>query len=1025
MVYMRKHYGLKACLFLLVAFLTSINVLAQNTSTAGKIKVSGVVLDQIGPIAGANIIVKGTAEGTITDNDGNFTLMAPKNSTLVVSFIGYKSQEIVATEKPFKIKLVDDTELLDEVVVIGYGSIKKEDLTGAVTSIKADDINRGSVTNPQELIQGKVSGVFVQPPTGQPGGASSLRIRSGASLNASNDPLIVVDGVPLANDGAPGMPNALSSINPNDIETFTVLKDASATAIYGSRASNGVIMITTKKGGKDKIKVSYNGTFSLNHPYKKIKTLSGNQYREVVPTVFDGQVKDEVMGYMSLFPDQNTNWQDKIFRTSFGTDNSLSVAGTTLNTPYRVSLGYNNEKGTLKTSEFTRYTFDMSVNPKFFDDHLSVNINLKGVINKNDFADAGAIGAAAFFDPTKPVYLGEGDRFNGYWNWTTKASTDVLGDPMREGSPNPVQMLRDRFDSGKTKRSIGNIQLDYRLHFFEDLRLNLNMGYDVARGRGDKGPNVGSFMADKDDLFPGVGRSEYWSNFRRNQILEFYANYEKDLEAIQSRINVMAGYSYQHFYYSDYNKNYSPVVEGYSAKKDEAWVLNDDQTQYIRQGAYTLPSENYLVSFYGRANYVFKNRYLLTGTVRRDGSSRFAKDNRWGTFSSVAAAWTITEESFMKNQDILSNLKLRVGYGSTGQQDLGNDFYPYFQAYYSSTNQDSMYLGEYLLKPGKYNKDLKWESTDTYNIGLDYGFLNNRISGSIEYYQKRTKDLLGVVNVPAGTNFTNRLITNIGSMKNQGVEFNVNAVAIKTKDFTWDVGFNATWNESKITKLVSGDNSTYPGLEVGGGGLGTGSNVQKHMVGYAPFTFNVYQQVYDENGKPIQNAFVDRNGDGQITDADRYLTKSPMPKVYLGFNSQFSYKNWDLGFNMRANIGNYAFNDVAAMNSTLAGAYGGQGFLTNLHETALETGFMLTNSPEQSKSDYFLENASFLKMDNLTLGYRFKNIFGAPITGRLSFSVQNVFTITKYSGLDPENSGVDGNIWPRPRIYTLGVNLNF
>ena len=1022
---MRKHFGLKACLFLLVALLASISVQAQNSQNSDKIRVSGVVLDDFGPVTGANILIKGTSEGTITDIDGNFSILAPRNARMVVSFIGYKSQEFSATGQPVSIKLLDDTELLDEVIVIGYGSVKKEDLTGAVTAIKANEINRGAVTNPQELIQGKVSGVFVQPPTGQPGGASTLRIRSGASLNASNDPLIVVDGVPLANDGAPGMANGLASINPNDIETFTVLKDASATAIYGSRASNGVIMITTKKGGKDKVKVSYNGTFSVNHPYKKIKTLNGNQYRDVVSGVFEGKLKEEVDGYMNIDPLANTDWQDKIFRTAFGTDNSLSVSGTTLKTPYRVSLGYNNENGTLKTSKFTRYTFDMSVNPKFFDDHLSVNINLKGVINKNDFADTGAIGAAAFYDPTKPIYSENPNLYNGYWNWTTTPSLDVQGNPMREGSANPVQMLLDRFDYGKTKRSIGNIQLDYRVHFLKDLRLNLNLGYDVAKGTGNKGPNIGSFMAEKDDLFKGVGRSEYWNNFRRNQILEFYANYEKELPSIQSRINVMAGYSYQHFYYSDYNKNYSPVTEGYTAKADEAWLLNDDQTEYIRQGSYRRPSENYLVSFYGRANYVFKNRYLLTGTVRRDGSSRFAKDNRWGTFSSLADAWTITEESFMKNQNILSNLKLRFGYGATGQQDLGNDFYPYFAAYQSSTNQDSMYLGEYLLKPGKYNKDLKWESTDTYNVGLDFGFLENRINGLVEYYQKRTKDLLGVVNVPAGTNFTNRLITNIGSMKNQGVEFNVNAVALELKDFSWEVGFNATWNESKITKLVHGDNSDYPGIEVGGGGLGTGSNVQKHMVGYAPFSFNVYQQVYDENGKPIQNAFVDRNGDGQITDADRYLTKSPMPKVYLGFNSQFTYKMFDLGFNLRANIGNYAFNNVAAMNSTLAGAYGGQGFLTNLHETALETGFMLTNSPEQSKSDYFLENASFLKMDNITFGYRFNKIFGAPISGRLSFSVQNVFTITKYSGLDPENSGVDSNMWPRPRVYTLGVNLNF
>ena len=1023
MSYTRQVYWLKTSLLILFSFIACIQLSAQNSN---HIQVSGSVQDSFGPIAGANIVIKGTTDGTTSDFDGNFSLRAPENAIIQITFVGYKAQEFKATTQPVRIFLKDDTELLDEVVVIGYGSVRKEDLTGAVTAIKADEVNRGAINSPQELIQGKVSGVFVQPPTGQPGGATTLRIRSGASLNASNDPLIVIDGVPVANDAAPGMANGLSTINPNDIETFTVLKDASATAIYGSRASNGVIMITTKKGSKDRIKVAYNGTFSLNDPYKKMKTLSAAQYRAHAKDAFqDSPANLELIDdYLNLFPEQRTNWQDKIFRTAFGTDNNLSVSGTTLNTPYRVSVGYNNEAGTLKRSQYERYTFNVTANPKFFDEHLSVNINLKGVLNKNDFVDGGVVSAAAFYDPTKPIYNSSG-AYNGYWNWTKPASVEGSGATNGEATVNPLQMLYDQFDDGKTKRSIGNIQLDYKLHPLPDLRFNLNLGYDVARGRGDKGPNIGSYMAHKDDLFRGVGRRSHWSNFRRNQILEFYTSFDRDIKEIDSRINVMAGYSYQHFFYEDYTKNYSPVVDGFTAKLDEAWPLNEAGTEYIQEGSYAHPSENYLVSFYGRLNYVFKNRYLLTGTVRRDGSSRFHKDHRWGTFSSVAAAWTLTEEAFLKEQDILSNLKLRVGYGSTGQQDLGSDFYPYFAAYNESSNQESMYLGEYLLKPGKFNRDLKWETTDTYNLGLDFGFLNNRINGSLEYYMKKTKDLLGVVNVPAGTNFTNRLITNIGRMENKGVEFNLNALALQTKDFNWDLGFNLTWNKSKITKLVQGDNANYPGIEVGGGGRGTGSNVQKHMVGYAPFTFNLFQQVYDENGHPIEGAFVDRNGDGEISDADRYLSKSPMPKVYLGFNSLFSYKNWDLGFNLRANLGNYAFNDVAATNYTLGNVYGGQGFLTNIHETALKTGFTQTISPEQSKSDYFLENASFLKMDNITLGYRFDQLLGTKLSGRLSFSMQNVFTITKYSGLDPENSGVDGNVWPRPRTYTLGVNLNF
>lgn len=1009
-------------LFVLCIF-ASMNVLAQSSST---INVKGVVKDDLGAVTGASVVVEGTTTGVMTDLDGRFELKAPANSTLLITFIGYKSQRVKAQAGELLITLKEDSELLEEVVVIGYGSVRKEDLTGAVTAIKVDEKNRGAITSPQELIQGKVSGVFVQPPSGQPGGETKLRIRSGASLNASNDPLIVVDGVPLSNDAAPGMANGLSSINPNDIETFVVLKDASATAIYGSRASNGVIMITTKKGGKDKYRISYSGTFSINDPYKKLKTLDANQFRDIASSSFSGDVQDKVNYLAGIFPDESTDWQDKIFKKAFGTDQNVSVAGTTFNTPYRVSFGYNNEHGTLKTSEYERYTLDVSLNPKFFEDHLSVNINAKGVINNNKFADGGAVGAAAFYDPTKPVYNPNSTNFNGYWNWTTTPNANSDGQPSNEATMNPMQTLFNKYDTGNTKRSIGNLQVDYKVHWLPELNLNLNLAYDVARGKGDKGKTMGSYEVMKDDLFKGVGRFDHWNNFRRTQLLEYYMKYEKDLKAIKSRVNVMGGYSYQHFYYADYSEVYSPKVDWMIPDLDEnAWIDDKDNNRYLQAGAYRKPKENYLVSFFGRANYVFMDRYLLTGTVRRDGTSRFSKDNRWGTFSSLAAAWTVSEESFLKDVSYLSNLKLRVGYGSTGQQDLGDDFYPYYAAYQISNNQESMYLDELLMKPGKYNPDLKWESTDTYNIGLDFGFLGNRITGSVEYYKKKTKDLLGMVDIPAGTNFANKLVTNIGKMENQGVEFNVNATVIDTKDFSWTAGFNVTWNESEITKLIQQGNSDYEGLAVGEGTLGTGSKLQRHKVGYAPFTFEVYQQVYDTDGKPIQGAFVDRNGDGVITDADRYLTKDPMPKVYMGFNSTFAYKQFDLGFNLRANLGNYAFNKIAAMNSTTAGAYGGQGFLTNLHETVLRTGFTDTNTPEQSMSDYFLENASFLKMDNLTLGYNFNKFMNTKLSGRLSFSVQNVFTITKYKGLDPENNGVDGGIWPRPRTYTLGVNLNF
>lgn len=1001
----RQKKWVKVFLFFLIGVLTSFNVHAQTTNL-----IKGVVKDPTGEtVIGASVVVKGTTNGTVTDVDGHFELNAPSNATLVVSFIGFNTQEVaVNNQTSLSIILTENEKLLSEVVVIGYGSVRKEDLTGSVIAIKADEINRGAVTSPQQLIQGKVPGVFVRPGNGQPGSGSTIRIRSGASLNASNDPLIVIDGVPIGNDAAPGMSNPLSSINPNDIETFTVLKDASATAIYGSRASNGVILITTKKGNDGKIKISYNSTYSINDPAKKVKTLSPSEYRRVVEENFGTDAK--VMSLLNQYPDQATKWQDQIFRTAFGTDQSLSLSGTTLNTPYRISFGYNNEDGTLKTSNFERYTLDASVNPSFFNKHLNVKLNVKGTINNNDFANTGAVGSAAFYDPTKPIYNEDGS-YNGYWNWVKSD-----GSPNSQSGANPLQTLVDRFDSGKTKRSLGNVQLDYKVHFLPELRLNLNLGYDVAEGSGDKGPNLNSYDAAKDGSFPNVGQREYWKNLRRNQLLEYYMNYEKELPSIKSRFSIMGGYSWQNFYYANYNRPYSVFTPGTTVADVEGWDKDEDAGMYIKQGTRRIPGESYMVSFYGRLNYTLMDNYLLTVTLRRDGSSKFSEDNRWGTFPSLALAWNMKNEAFLKDVDFLSNLKFRLGYGVTGQQDL--DDYAYISNYIISSNPESTYLGEYLMKPSKYNEDLKWESTTTYNVGFDYGFLNNRINGSIEYYKKKTKDLLSIVSIPAGTNFSNLLYTNIGNMENQGVEFSINGVLVDTKDIGWDVGFNATWNKSKVTKLVQSTDDSYRGTAAG-------NEAQRHMVGYTPYTFYLYQQVYDADGKPIQNAFVDRDGDGQITEADRYFTHSPMPDYYLGFSSQLRYKQFDLGFNLRANIGNYSYNELAAGNSTIANAYSGMDFLNNLHEAIYDTGFKLSNSSEQKLSDYFLEDASFLKMDNITLGYSFPKLFGAKISGRVSMSMQNVFTITKYKGLDPENAGVDNDLWPRSKTYTLGVNLNF
>ena len=1015
---MRRDYLFKVFLTLLAIMFVSVKAIAQQ------ITVNGVVQDTQGePIIGANILIKGTAIGTITDLDGNFQLTADADALLVISFIGYQTQELPA-QPVMNITLRDDSKQLEEVVVIGYGSVKKNDLSGSVVAIKAEDMNKGAVTSPQELIQGKVPGLYVSAGDGQPGAGSSIRIRGGASLNASNDPLIVIDGIPVANDAAPGTPNALATINPNDIETFTVLKDASATAIYGSRASNGVIIITTKKGTQDRIKVYYAGTFAVKDPYKRVKVMGADEFRATTIRQYPlgTTLGDAAQAMINQYPEQSTHWQDEIFRTGLATDQNFSVAGKVAFLPFRASVGYNTEKGTLYTSHYDRYTATLNLSPKFFDDHLSLDVNVKGTINKTRFAESGAVSAAAFFDPTKPVYNDSG-RYNGYWTWETRVEDNggTSYYPNTLASINPLAMLEQYNNHGTTRRSLGNLQLDYKIHGFEEMRANLNLGYDVAKSTGSRFDVAGSPQAARNTTFKGIGQGATWNSLRRNLLLDFYVNYNKEIPSIQSRIDAMAGYSWQHFYNSDFDITKSnPVAFG----EKEGWVYDETEGRFWQEGYHRIPKENYLVSFFGRLNWHFKDRYLLTATLRRDGSSRFSSNNRWGTFPSVAFAWTVLNEPWMEPaREVLSNLKLRLGYGVTGQQEISD--YLYIPTYSLGTNPTGQYLGSYLLKPNGYSPDLKWEETTTYNLGLDFGFLNNRITGTIEYYDKRTKDLLNSVSAPAGTNFTNIITANVGKMTNQGIEFNVNAVAIQTKDFSWELGYNFTWNKSRITKLTAVYNPNYPGIAAGNAPFATGTTIQYHQVGHAPGTFYLYEQVYDDQGHPTQNEVVDRNNDGEITQSDQYFTgKSPMPKVFMGLNSQFRYKNWDLGFNLRANFGNYVFNGFAADHTTLA-HFNNQGFINNYSVDADKYGWTKMSENYQKTSDLYLENASFLKLDNITVGYTFDKFFTEKISGRVSASVQNVFTITGYSGLDPETSAIDSNIWPRPRTFTVGLSLNF
>lgn len=987
--------------------LFSITTPTLAVAQSGKLQIKGVVVDAAGdPVLGAAVAEVGTTNGVTTDLNGQYVLnVSDPKSIISVSYIGYKTVELVATSTVLsRVVLEEDLMSLEEIVVIGYGAVKKNDMTGSVVAVKAEEINRGALTSPQEMLRGKVPGVNITSGSGAPGEGAEIRIRGGASLSANNNPLIVIDGVPVANEAGPGMANGLSMVNPNDIASFTVLKDASATAIYGSRASNGVILITTKKGQDGCPRVSYNGSASVKHNHKTLDMMSADEFREYAVQVGGQKAAD-------LFGTANTDWQKEIFRLAMATDHNVSVTGAfgySDELPYRFSAGYTYDQGTLKGSDNQRVTLDVNLSPKFFTDHLSVNLNAKGIYNKSNYADAGAVGAAVSFDPTQSPYIYNADGAidntvnNGFWNW----STDLA--PI-----NPFSTLYDKYDRNNSYRALGNLQLDYKIHGFEDLSLNLNLGLDITKTKGDKGNLPGSIFAnrDSDGAYKTFGRFDKYENLHRNQLLEFYANYAKEVGI--HNINVMAGYSW--------SMNYSKTKSWNYGRTD----LDGNSTLISN----TAPSyRNALVSFYGRVNYSIASRYLFTVTMRADGSSRFVGKNRWGYFPSAAFAWNIGEEKFLKDSRALSALKLRLGWGVTGQQEFGENYaaQQYSEISQEPTNQYPLGDGFYFpVKPHAFNESLKWEETTTYNVGLDFGFINGRINGTVDAYLRQTDDLISRVAVPLGGNFSNYVYQNIGSMENKGVEVSLNLIPVQTENWHWSIGFSGTFQSTEIKTLPS------EAIEVGSGGGGTGNHLQRHVVGYAPYTFYLWQQVYDPNGNPIQDAVVDRDGDGQITNADRYMTnKSPNPDFYYGVNMKLSYKNWDLGFNGHGTVGNYMFNDVLCGGvTTNYPDLVNKGYLINAQRAVTKYGFNVgANSVSQRCSDLFLEDASYFRLDDVSLGYTFRDVAKSDMSIRVAAGVQNVFVITNYSGLDPECSvtgGIDSNIYPRPRIYSVRLGINF
>ncbi len=977
-------------LIVVFALILNFNVYAQTTM------VEGLVVDgNKEPVIGASVMVKGMQIGTATDFDGRFSVKVPEsNSILVISYVGCETREIAANSPELQsgVVLRESAQNLDEVVVIGYGSVKKSDATGSLVAIKPDDFNKGNRVTAQDALVGKVAGVNVVTGSGAPGSGATIRVRSGASLSASNDPLIVIDGVPVDNSTIEGSSNIIGSLNPDDIETFTVLKDASATAIYGSRASNGVIVITTKKG-TDRLAVNYSSNYSVSTVANKLDVLTADEFRAFVPTV-TGVPSNPSFG------SANTDWQDEIYRAAFGTEQNLSVSGKVkpINSPYRVSLGYTNQNGIIKNNNYQRLSFGGNIAPSLLDDHLTANINLKVSYENNKMVDNSVVNNALRYDPTRPVMTGSPtastDPGLGYFIWTNESG------PMAIQTDNPMAQLELTDQSNKVVRSIGSAAIMYKIHGLEDLKLNVNLGYDVLESKYNKDvPELAGMMYTQNQK-DGTGLMQRGVQNKRNYLLDAFANYDKTIS--KHTFGIMAGYGWQHFW-----RKYNLSTDDPQGNQ----LLSD--THY--------ETEYYLLSFYGRANYSYDDRYLATVTLRSDASSRFAKGNRWGIFPSAALAWRIIQEDFLKEQSVLSDLKLRLGYGVTGQQDILND-YPYMTTFTVSYPESSYQFGNTwynTYRPNGYDSDIKWETTTTWNAGFDYGFLGNRIYGSIDYYKRYTKDLLNTINVISGTNYSSVITTNIGKMENQGVEFSINAVPVRTDDFEWTVGFNYTWNDSKITKLNMID--TGQNFVQTGAISGTGKYVQVFMVGERPYTFYLCKQAYDENGKPLEGQYV--QPDGSVSSNEyRYATgKSALPTSYIGFNTRFSYKNWDLALSGHGSFGNYVYNYVAA-DQYVQSVYSDQGSYSNILQSTANTGFQT----QQLYSDMWLENGSFFRFDNITLGYTFDKLWNDNSRLRLTASVSNIATITGYSGIDPElPDGLDREVYPRPRTYTFGVNLTF
>lgn len=943
--------------------------------------VSGTVTDQANasPLPGVNIVIKGTATGTTTDFDGNFSISTKNGDVLSFSYVGYKPQEIVYNgQQSLKIVLVEDTAQLDEIVLIGYGATTKQDATGAVEKISEKEFNQGAIVSPEQLLAGKSAGVRITSSGGDPGGGSEIRIRGGASLSASNSPLIVVDGLPLDQRGVQGVRNQLNAINPEDIEDFVVLKDASATAIYGSRASNGVILITTKKGkANSPFKVEYDLKASVAEVVDFVDVLSADEFRAIAET--DSNFNESLLG------NSKTDWQKQIYQTAVGAIHNITVSQGFDSFNFRANVNNTAQQGVLIGDLYERTSINLSAVQRLLNNDLKLTLTTKGILDDNKYADKGAIGSAVGFDPTHQVYNPDGSFFQ------------YVGQNL--ALVNPVFTLLNNNNRARNTRNITNFNIDYNLPFLEGLKFNVNAGLDYSELSGKQYSKASPSKPGSFDY------ENFYTGLNRNTLLDFFFNYKTKLESINTDMDLTAGHSFQEFY----------------IKSDRS----ETETAGSLVSRPTIINRNALESYFARASFDFDNKYLLSLSFRRDGSSRFGPDNKWSNFPGISAGWKLTNEEFLQNS-AFSNLKLRAGWGKTGQQEIGNN-YGYLGIYTPGRSDASVQFGyingvpQYIntLRPEEFDENLKWEETSQYNLALDFGFFNERLTGTVDAYYRETNDLLATIPTAAGSNLSDLLTTNVGSVLSKGIEFSLNGSLARSDDFNWDMNFNLTLQENKITKLSLGDD---PEFFIAQGGIsgGVGNNIQLWKEGLDPSTFYVFRQVYDTDGKPIEGAYVDVNGDNQITEADKQAYKKASPDAYMGFTNTLNYKNLDFSFTFRGSLGNYMYNNVASDRGNITTVNDAPGqYYVNAHSSVLDNNFKKQNL----FSDYYIERADFVKLDNISLGYL---VPGEKIDFKVSLTATNLFTITKYDGLDPEiPNGIDNNFYPRPQSFVLGLNFTY